>query len=162
MSGQCVPRRHELLTGNLDIKYRLFPYGYWSGKLHSPLKEYRVSSSLLFAYLNWVVRCYCWRHHTPKIWRNQDGTDIEVSSLLASLQGDRRCYTGHWRRKDTNDPTHQGIMPAMIINYLARYHNGMTVIGVTSHLLGGLEAGPQQEILSSTIYRVKNLCLGNL
>lgn len=37
-------------------------------------------------------------------------------------------------------------MHARIINCLARYHSGMTVIGVTSHLLGGLEAGPQQEI----------------
>lgn len=85
-------------------------------------------------------------HTSVQTWRNQDGNDLEVSSLLVSFQGDRRCYTGHWRRKNTNDPTHQGIMHAMIINCLARYHGGMTVIGVASHLLGGLEAGPQQEI----------------
>lgn len=102
-------------------------------------------------------------HTSVQTWRNPDGTDLEVSSLLASFRSDRRCYSGHRRRKDISGLTHQWIMPALIINCLARctswYNSGLMVMGVTSRLLLVFEACATVGNLCLVLYLVKSLCL---
>lgn len=57
--------------------------------------------------------------------RNQAGTELEVSSLLASFRSSARRYAGRWGRRVTNSLTFE----ATILTYLTRgphwYHSGV-------------------------------------
>lgn len=73
-----------------------------------------------------------------RTWKNQIGTDLQVSSLLVSFHNTRRYYVGCTWKKVSSSITQPMLMTGIVRNYYG-YNSDTTIVKVTHFILIGFK-----------------------
>lgn len=137
-----TPTQHHILA-NKNFRTRM---GYLFLSLSISLKHYRLLLLPLVSFYNFTVRLLLKIPH--RAWRNQAGTDLEVSSLLTRSYSAGKCYACCPRSNAIISPTQLRILWATIMTGVGRHahwcDSGSHSIGVTNHFLIGSMACPMR------------------
>lgn len=104
---------------------------------------------------------------TPHMWirtgYNQDGTEMEVLSLLTTFHSIQRCQARYGKSKLVINHKHMWTLWDTIMTGLARHaywcNNSINIIGVITHFLGDFIPTPQYETQTLHPFQTWNLWL---